>query len=411
MVNMRAEPLSRNAGFSLVEVLVGMVIGLLGTIVIFQVFAVAEGQKRTTTSGGDAHQNAVFALYSLERDLRQSGMGFNNNGLLGCRIRQFFKNTSNPSSSVKRIVAMVPFALTAGVGAGSDKISVMYMESDSLIPPVGIDNPPPGVKGVEHFKINPADEIQNFQPGDVVVISELDDTGYPKKLATNQYFDCSMVQVTAVDVPNRLIKHEDIVQYTDIFGYRHDVRFNSPDGFPNGLPILAPMADPIQYSQTPPGSKRGGHIYRMGQSVAAFDYFIQDSQLKQTNSQTGTTSIVADGIVMLKAQYGFDANNNGKIDDSEWTKTGPTTPDGWRQLRAIRLALVARSAQMEKPNLTSGVCDATSQNPTWFGTDQTVNPDVPLDITTLDPVNWKCYRYITLQTVVPLRNMLWTPEL
>ena len=45
--------LSRDAGFSLVELMVAVVIGLIGTLVMFQVFAVSEGQKRTTASGGD----------------------------------------------------------------------------------------------------------------------------------------------------------------------------------------------------------------------------------------------------------------------------------------------------------------------------------------------------------------------
>ena len=52
-------------GFSLVEILVGMVIGLFGIIIITQIFALAEGQKRTTTSGSDAQTNGNIALYSI----------------------------------------------------------------------------------------------------------------------------------------------------------------------------------------------------------------------------------------------------------------------------------------------------------------------------------------------------------
>jgi hypothetical protein len=307
---------------------------------------------------------------------------------------------------------MVPFALTAGVGSASDKIDIMYMESDALVPPIGIDNSsgaPPGAQGLNPIKINPADEIQNFHPGDVVVMAELDDNGYPKKLATNQYFDCSMFQITSIDLVNRLLKHDFVAKYTDLAGVSRDVLYNSPDGFPNSMPVNAPMTSPITYTQTPPGSLKGGHLYRMGQSLSAFQYSIVNGQLVLNNGQTNTTTTVADGIIMLKAQYGFDTNDNGRIDDNEWTNAGPTTPDGWRQLRAIRVVLVARSAQMEKPNVATGVCDATKQNPTWYGSGG-VNPDVPLDIASLDPVNWKCYRYITLQTVVPIRNMLWTPQ-
>ena len=65
------------AGFSLVEILVAMVISLLGTIIIFQVFSVSEGIKRTTTSGGDAQQNGLLALVSIEREARMAGFGIN----------------------------------------------------------------------------------------------------------------------------------------------------------------------------------------------------------------------------------------------------------------------------------------------------------------------------------------------
>ena len=73
---MRSEAFPRlSRGFTLVEIMVGVLIGLIGTVVIFQVFAVSEGQKRTTTGAGDAQQNGVFALFQVERDLRTAGFG------------------------------------------------------------------------------------------------------------------------------------------------------------------------------------------------------------------------------------------------------------------------------------------------------------------------------------------------
>jgi len=70
---------SRNAvaGFSIVEIMVGMVIAMLGTIIIFQVFAVSEGIKRTTTNGADAQQNGAMVLLALERSLKEAGYGYN----------------------------------------------------------------------------------------------------------------------------------------------------------------------------------------------------------------------------------------------------------------------------------------------------------------------------------------------
>ena len=49
-------PRRRVTGFSLIEIMVGLTIGVFGLIVMAQVFAIAEGQKRTTTGGADARQ-------------------------------------------------------------------------------------------------------------------------------------------------------------------------------------------------------------------------------------------------------------------------------------------------------------------------------------------------------------------
>ena len=66
----------RSGGFSLVEIMVGMVISLLSILVVLQTFGVFEGQKRSTTSGSDAQTNGVFATYIVERDVRMAGYGF-----------------------------------------------------------------------------------------------------------------------------------------------------------------------------------------------------------------------------------------------------------------------------------------------------------------------------------------------
>ena len=62
-------------GFSLIEILVGLVIGLLATLVIMQVFSVFEGQKRTTTGSADAQTNGSIALYSIASELKMAGYG------------------------------------------------------------------------------------------------------------------------------------------------------------------------------------------------------------------------------------------------------------------------------------------------------------------------------------------------
>ena len=64
----RRAPAAREAGIGLIEILVGIVISMLLMLVIYQVYEVSEGQKRTVTAASDAQQNASYGTYVLARD-------------------------------------------------------------------------------------------------------------------------------------------------------------------------------------------------------------------------------------------------------------------------------------------------------------------------------------------------------
>lgn len=77
----------RSRGFSLIELMVGLVLGMIAVIVIMQVFGLAERGKRTTTGGDDALTNGAIALGQLQRDARQSGQGLGGRALLTCTLQ------------------------------------------------------------------------------------------------------------------------------------------------------------------------------------------------------------------------------------------------------------------------------------------------------------------------------------
>src|SRR3982074_822337 len=62
-------------GFSLIEIMVGVVIGMIAVLVIYQVFAAAEGIKRNTTSAGDAQQNGLLSSFMLTVELMNASNG------------------------------------------------------------------------------------------------------------------------------------------------------------------------------------------------------------------------------------------------------------------------------------------------------------------------------------------------
>lgn len=73
----------RQAGFTLAEIMVGLAIGMLATLVILQVFSVFETQKRATTGTADAQTNGSIALYTLGREMQLAGYGLIPFGVAG----------------------------------------------------------------------------------------------------------------------------------------------------------------------------------------------------------------------------------------------------------------------------------------------------------------------------------------
>ena len=90
-----------------------------------------------------------------------------------------------------------------------------------------------------------------------------------------------------------------------------------------------------------------------------------------------------------------------------WNTVTPTSNADWRQVLAVRIAIVARSAQFEKEDVTRG-------NPLWdVGATVTVAGSAAcgssrcLTLKVDDEPDWQRYRYKVFDTVIPLRNLLW----
>ena len=124
-----------HAGFTLVEILVAMLIGMFGVIIMMQVFALSEERKRTTTSGGNATSEGVMAVYALQRDIRQAGYGFAALGMFGCSA------SINGVSFPLAPVTINPAATVVPAGdANTDTLLVVYGNADGQ--PEGVTGTP-----------------------------------------------------------------------------------------------------------------------------------------------------------------------------------------------------------------------------------------------------------------------------
>ena len=114
-------------GISLIETMVGMVIGILVTLIITQVWSNFEGQKQRTVSSSSAQTRGLLALTELEQDVRNAGAGLTNSAAFDCTNTVSYYETGgvaiSPIPAYAGGLAMVPVQITDG-GTGSDTLTI-----------------------------------------------------------------------------------------------------------------------------------------------------------------------------------------------------------------------------------------------------------------------------------------------
>lgn len=308
----------RTGGFSLVEILVGMTIGMLGILVIFQVFSLFEGQNRTTSGSGDAQTNGTIAAYWMERDIRQGGYGISSINLLGCNVLLRTGVTLAATAPVTINHASIP----AG-DANTDTVLVVYGNSSSSTEGDGITQQP---TATVYAVMTPT----AFTAGDRV-IAEPSTRPAPCSLTLDQV-----------------------------------------SGAPAGSNVTV---------TTGQAGVANGTLYNLGQTPKVLAYAIRGGNLTVCDYMandcgsaggTGNSSVwvpISSNIVSLRAQYGRDTSGPpmDAIVDA-YDQTTPTTACGWARASAVRIGLLARNGQYDKDNVTTSA-------PTWAGGSFTLSAD------------------------------------
>lgn len=377
---------NRSSGFSLIELIVGMGIGLLCTLVIATVLSAAEGQRRGTTTGSDAQVAGSVALYTVQRDVAMAGYGFSAEpNAVGCQLQARF-NGVQPAALPPRLA---PVLITQGT---SDTVRVLA--SSKFIDPATnsrVGYTVPARVTPKLYDPNDPDKTKlsftvastlSISSGDLMVVV-VDDTQ-----------PCQLFQVTSQPTDGVTIPRA-----TDA------ARWN-----PTGWPSLATREAVAKTDTTPafPGSA----IVNLGRLVDVAYSVDADQRLVASTLDTATlartTRVLQGNVVLLKAMYGRDTNADGAVDTYDYT--APTTNAGWLSVLSIRMAVVARSAQYEKE-------EVTKVNPSWdVGTATSVtgaatcgsSKCIELKVDGLS--DWTHYRYKVFDTVVPLRNQLWKSD-
>ena len=384
---MQIEPRRRSRGFSLIELLVGMAMGLIVVLVIMQALSVAEGYKRTTTAGSDSQINGLMALRTLESEIRVAGYGMMNQASLCPSI-----NSVDPGTGQSAVPPMnsMPVKIVDG-GTGSDSIEVIYSSSYTGAAPARIAKNYP----------TPANDTT------VSTLAGINTCDFVLFASKDGSKACSMLQVTGTE-PNH-------VQFQTGSGQSN---YNPAGGF-NGA--LFPTGG---YTSNDIIINIGNFVDRkfsVNKTALKDEYFLRQSKVNaaadgcQAADPNPNLDIVSN-IVDIKAQYGVAPAGSQQV--SCWTSAATSdtgcgiSAGNWsapaaidvKRVKAIRVAIVARSALSEKPSTIGGGCDTTTTAPiSW----QALGTGTPPTIDLSSVPNWQCYRYKVYQTVIPIINVLW----
>lgn len=396
----------RHGGFSLVELMVSVVIGMLALLFATRLVISGEANKDAAVGGSDSMQNGMLAMFSLSSDAGTAGWGLNDRTVAGC----------NTTFSDQR-----GYALLGAKRDGVDitPLAAVVIQSNGTAPDVISFNSGNSNAGVGSLKM-----MADYGGESFVVGPQINPYGYNAG-------DVMVVAAQAMDRPCTIMQ---------ISG------FNPAAG--RGAEMLLAGASAFRYNPAPSMAQAYAtsvtFLYNLGRPdlLHFHTWSVQNGvlMLRATDlagaEQAGVS--VADNIVSIKAQYGFDnralanydPNPAGNGTQAVVTSTGMQTtvwsptmidadndgvnggPGDYQRISAVRIAVVARSKTVEKP-ARSGECSATTVAPTIFSN------AVPQGVTAApmsvnlavagDPVSWKCYRYRVFETIVPILNSQFRP--
>jgi len=360
----------RQQGFSIVEIMVGVVIGMIAVLVIYQVFATSEGIKRNISAAGDAQQNGLLSSFMLGIEIANAGNG------LAVAAQDLGSCTA--AAAMKDSLRPIPLLISPGANdATPDSFVVYYSVARTLLSPALIQSAP----DVNTYTVQ---STNGFKKDDVIVaISNPAGAG-----------PCySSIITDPVPAPDAI---------TGVVTITHSA-------------VAAAV---------------GATLVNLGPAklVQKMVYDVSGGNLRSTSlldangapSGGQAPNPIASNIVNMKIQYGIDDVGDGLIHhwvpgisgtaygdwDSATLLAAPITT--LNRIKAARIAILVRSEQPDKELAGQGFnrpvfndcADAAAGS---CG----VTFDIPAVAAGTQPYGW---RYRVYETVIPLRNEVWNRE-
>lgn len=337
-------------GGSLIDVLIGLAVAMLTLAVVYEVFLTADTVRRNAASVADAQGNAAFTLFALASQIGNAGAGW-------ASAAQFL-DTCPVVTDAATTLRPIDVLITDGGAAGrSDTLVVRQSFARAAAMPAAFASATPAGTNLR------IESPGGFDPGDRMV-------------AITRTGDCAVAQATAVSVP--------VAGVVDI----------AHTGIPVDLPVTSVLVNLGAAARA---------------SSVRFD--VASAVLRSTDIVNGDAPVpLASNVVNLKFQYGIDADGDGALDT--WVRAeagGPWSPAALlaapratlERIKAVRIGIIVRSDRIER---------ALTGDFRWvlFDCEQDDKSACPGRLEGTFPATaGGGYRYRILETIVPLRNVIW----
>lgn len=338
----------RQRGLSLVELMVGIVVSLLVGLAASGSAMVFTASQRQGIGTGTTSVNSTGVLNAIKADVSLAGLGFFDNSAALCTTLNLSMNTTKVSDGA----AFAPMQATRD--GDNDQLNLLYSNIIESGAAVQLDAPSDGTSA----------NVRSLLPvavGQAVLLSPESGAGL-----------CTVRSVTGVTASTNTTPQ--ILTFA-AGGSHNAATFATTPSYPTRS--RATMLGAINWNR-----------YRVD----------SDGNLLMERPATGASAILMRNVIAFRVQYGIASTTTSNTLESWVDATGTfatVTDTNIDRIRAVRLGVMVRSPQKEKPD-NAGVCQATTTAPALFGT-------TPGAFASGD---WRCYRYRTNTTVVPLRNFV-----
>lgn len=357
---MCAERLRRERGFSIIEIMVGIVVALLVGLAASSSARFFTASQRQGMAVGAMSSNVLSALGAIKTDVASAGLGFFGDSYFSC----YKMNFSVGSTKKYENADFTPVLITRdGANDTLEVLSSTSIDGGANVLLSGVSN---GTVATTQSRL-PA------KVGDAVML-------VPGKPAAG--LPCMIRRVTDVtELPQQTGKPAQTFTFGVTGDYNQVVFGGSPTYVGNN-----PDRDRMSLLGTLYSSR----------------YALDGTKLMYEQPLTGLKGTLLSNVLAFRVQYGISADDKEKTlvgwqdaTGSTWSKVSGSSVD---RVRALRIGIVTRSPAPEKRN-AEGNCEASGTKPVDpFDSSVTVEPDVS---------DWQCYRYRTAVQIVPLRNLVW----